>query len=316
MASGSPYTVSASYGGDGNFLTSSGSLSGNQVVNKSATSTALTSSLIPSLFGQSVTFTATVSATSPGSGTPTGTATFYLGTPTGTHSLLGTGTLDGSGKATYSTSALPGGADSIYATYGGDTNYNSNTSGVFTQNVNFTAACTTTANSGLTVKSGQSICVTGKVNGGLTVQSGGALYLNGATVNGGVTATGATSLRVCGSTINSGLSASDTSGFVTIGDGSDDGPPGCAANSISGGVTLTSGHGGFEVAANSISGGATFTGDTGAGPTTEDAVPEVEGNSITGGLSCATSNSPALTNGGQKNTVTGTKSGQCSGTGF
>src|SRR5262249_44379944 len=44
-----------------------------------ATTTTVTSSPNPSVFGQSVTFTATVSAASPGSGTPTGTVTFEDG---------------------------------------------------------------------------------------------------------------------------------------------------------------------------------------------------------------------------------------------
>ena len=35
-----------------------------------------------------------------------------------------------------------------------------------------------------------------------------------------------------------------------------------------------------------------------------------------GELWCATSDNPALTDGGQHNAVTGTRSGQCSGKGF
>jgi hypothetical protein len=79
---------------------------------------------------------------------------------------------------------------------------------------------------------------------------------------------------------------------------------------------LSNNTGGFEFAANHVSGTVTFSGNTGAGPTVEDAAPEVEGNTIVGALSCASSNNPALTNGGQRNTVTGVKSGQCSGVGF
>ncbi len=64
--------------------------------------------------GQSVTFTATVTA--PGGGTPTGTVTFTDG---GT--VLGTASLDGSGAATLTTSSLAVGTQSITASYGGDT---------------------------------------------------------------------------------------------------------------------------------------------------------------------------------------------------
>src|SRR5439155_1540230 len=72
-----------------------------QIVNKANTSTTLSSSVNPSMFGQSVTFTATVAASTPGAGTPSGTVTFKDGT-----TPLGTGTLNGSGVATLATSTL------------------------------------------------------------------------------------------------------------------------------------------------------------------------------------------------------------------
>lgn len=74
---------------------------------------ALTSSVNPSTQGQSVTFSAAVTATS---GTPTGAVRFMKGT-----TLLGTATLSG-GMATFATSALLSGSNSIKASYGG-TNY-------------------------------------------------------------------------------------------------------------------------------------------------------------------------------------------------
>ena len=71
------HTITTTYPGDANFNSSSGSMTGNpHVVDRAATTTALTSSQNPSLPNQSVTFTATVSATAPGAGTPTGTVTF------------------------------------------------------------------------------------------------------------------------------------------------------------------------------------------------------------------------------------------------
>src|SRR5207248_42379 len=95
------------------------------------TTTGLTSSVHPSVFGQPVTFTATVMAKSPGAGTPTGAVTFKDGPST-----LGTGTLDGSHQATFTTSALAVGSRSITAFYGGDANFNRGTSPKFTQTVN------------------------------------------------------------------------------------------------------------------------------------------------------------------------------------
>ena len=289
----------------------------NQVVNPSATTTVLTSAPNPSTFGQAVTLTASVA---PGSGpTPTGTVSFYAGTPAGSHSLLGTGTLNALAKATIVTSVLAPGSDSLYAVYGSSANDTGSTSPVIIQTVNFTAPCITgTVNGGYTVHTGQSICIIGRINGGTTVQSGGALYLNGATINGGLVSTGATGLRFCGSTLNGAVSITGSTGFMTIGDGADDGPPGCAGNTFNLTLSLTVSNNtrGLEFGANNVTGAVSFSGNTGAGPTPEDAVPEVEGNKITGTLSCATTNSPALTNGGQRNTVTGLKSGQCSAAGF
>src|SRR3989449_4000475 len=105
------YSITASYSGDTNYLPStSGAIT--QTVNAPATATTTTvsSSLNPSVFGDSVTFTATVN-----SATATGTVTFYNGTQ-----ILGTGTLSG-GTATYSTTALPPCTYSITASYSGDT---------------------------------------------------------------------------------------------------------------------------------------------------------------------------------------------------
>lgn len=92
------------------------------------TTITLASSRNPSQVGQNVTFTATVN---PASGTikPTGAVTFKDGATT-----LGTGTLT-NGVATFTTSALPVGARSISATYGGDAKFNGS-SQTLTQTVN------------------------------------------------------------------------------------------------------------------------------------------------------------------------------------
>jgi alpha-tubulin suppressor-like RCC1 family protein len=66
------HTITATYSGATNFLVSSGTRA--YTVNKAATTTTLTSSVNPSVFGQSVTFTARVTAVS-GSAKPTGTIT-------------------------------------------------------------------------------------------------------------------------------------------------------------------------------------------------------------------------------------------------
>jgi hypothetical protein len=101
--------------------------------NATPTTTTLVSSLNPSTFGQSVTFTATVTPT--GGGTPTGTVTF---TADGSN-VLGTISLSG-GQAALGTSALAAGSHSIVASYGGDTNHQSSTSTALTQTVHMASS--------------------------------------------------------------------------------------------------------------------------------------------------------------------------------
>src|SRR5262249_15461415 len=104
-------SITAIYSGDANFLAST-SAPVQQTVNKIPTSTLLVSNPNPSNFGQSVTFTATVSSAN--GNPPDGEAvTFKDGTTT-----LGTGTLSG-GVATFSTSALKRGIRNITARYVG-----------------------------------------------------------------------------------------------------------------------------------------------------------------------------------------------------
>ena len=73
-----------------------------------------------SAYGTSVTLTATVASTD---GTPGGSVTFYSGT-----TVLGTGTLNSSGVATLSTTTIPGGTDSLTATYPATGNFATSTS--------------------------------------------------------------------------------------------------------------------------------------------------------------------------------------------
>ena len=122
------HSITVVYSGDDNFLTCTSAVL-SQTVNQASTTTSLASSLNPSEYGEEVTFTATVKAVSPGSGTPTGTVTFMDGS-----NVLGMGTLSGS-VATYSTTGLSVGTHSITAVYSGDTNFITSTSAVLKQKV-------------------------------------------------------------------------------------------------------------------------------------------------------------------------------------
>jgi len=110
------HNITVSYGGDSNFSASTSTIL-TQVVDQAATTTTLLASLNPSALGQTVKFTATVAAVSPGAGSPTGTVTFKDGA-----AAIGTGTVN-AGVASFSTSALGAGSHTITASYSGDANF-------------------------------------------------------------------------------------------------------------------------------------------------------------------------------------------------
>jgi hypothetical protein len=123
------HSITASYGGDGNFL---GSVSAPlaQTVNMANSSTTLTSSLNPSTHGSAVTFTAKVTGAFGGS--PAGTVTFKDGT-----TVIGTGVLNTTTHlATFTTSALAVGTHPITATYPGSGTFHHSVSAVLNQVVN------------------------------------------------------------------------------------------------------------------------------------------------------------------------------------
>jgi hypothetical protein len=118
------HVIKAAYLGDTKFEPSSGTVV--QVVERYPTTTTLSSRPNPSIFGQAVTLTATVSSAAPGG--PTGTVTFKNGTTT-----LGGAKLI-AGKATLTTKSLPVGTLTITANYNGDA-YSAKSSGTTTQTV-------------------------------------------------------------------------------------------------------------------------------------------------------------------------------------
>ena len=99
--------VRASYAGSQTFSANFASV--NQIVQRYVTSTTIVSDVNPSVVGQPVTFTATVTASS--SSTPSGWVTFKDGAKT-----ISTGKLSG-GSAKFTTSALSAGTQSITASY-------------------------------------------------------------------------------------------------------------------------------------------------------------------------------------------------------
>ena len=133
----------------GNFAGSLGTLMGGQTVKQVSTTTVVTSALNPSVFSQSVTFTATVTVNSPGAGSVTsGTVTFFdNGRLLGATQVLGG--INASNLATSSLSVTsPSALQTITASYSGDSvNFAaSGTSCPVSQTV-LQASTTTTVNS-------------------------------------------------------------------------------------------------------------------------------------------------------------------------
>src|SRR5262249_5110944 len=116
-------------------------------------------SLSPVL-GQNVVLTASVTARSPGAGTPTGTVTFLDG---GTSWQL---VLRGDGLATFSTSGLGVGGHSIRAVYSGDSNFLASNSVTTVLTVNRAATITSVTALGNPSVFGQTVTLTATVSGG------------------------------------------------------------------------------------------------------------------------------------------------------
>jgi hypothetical protein len=196
---------------------------------------------------QSTVVTATVTPQS-GSGTPTGTVTFYdNGTPIGSATLSG-------GSASITTT-FGGGSHSITAHYGGDSTFNPSTS----LPVTFTIACTTTisgTHGPITATSGLT-CVNNAVINGAIVVVNGSLDIENSTVRGAVSVSNGTGVRICGSSTDS-VTVSNATGFVRVGDPANN----CPANTIAGSVVASSNHGGGTIVGNTLTGSVITTNDT------------------------------------------------------
>ncbi|WP_441245065.1 Ig-like domain repeat protein [Tardiphaga sp. 768_D3_N2_1] len=180
MISAGTCTLAADQAGGGIYAAAS-QVTQNVVIAQAASGIALAASPNPSLPGQAVTFTATVSGSS-----PTGTVTFMDGATT-----LGTGTLSG-GVATLSTSALTVGTHAISAIYSGDTN-NTTVTFIGPQIVNpATAAATTTVLVSSVNPStlGQAVTFTATVTSGSATPAGTVSFNDGGAAIGSATLTG------------------------------------------------------------------------------------------------------------------------------
>ncbi len=137
-------SITAAYDGDSSFAGST-SAAVSQTVSKASSSTTLKSSLNPSTFGQSVTFSANISGQF--GGVATGTVTFSNGSST-----LGSASVS-SNTASLATTTLPVGTNSITAVYSGDSNFTGSTSTTASQVVNDSTGPQPTTSTALAVTS-------------------------------------------------------------------------------------------------------------------------------------------------------------------
>ena len=159
FATAGGHPITAVYSGDSNF---SGSTSPIliETVNQGATTTMVTSSVDPSVSGQTVMYTAIVTATAPAAGTPTGTVTFMDGGTT----ISGCIAQPMVGGVAPCTGMYAGvGGHAITAVYNGDANFTSSTSPILTQTVNQGATSTLVTSSVDPSVSGQDVTYTATV---------------------------------------------------------------------------------------------------------------------------------------------------------
>lgn len=130
FATAGTYSITARYNGDSDHTGSTSGAFSEKII-AAATTITLISSLNPSVVGQTVIFTASVTSSAglPANGE---TVTFFAGT-----AVLGTAPLS-AGAATLATSALPAGGFTITAGYPGDSNFAASTSLGLRQTVNST----------------------------------------------------------------------------------------------------------------------------------------------------------------------------------
>jgi len=197
---------------------------------KNATAATMTSSLNPVQVGQMVTLSATVTKTT-GTGEPTGTVSFYYGTL-----LIGTGTVNGSGVATF-TADSNGIGPAIYglhAVYNGDSTDLTSTSATLNVTVDKATTSTTLTATPTTVTPPASVKLTATVKRSAAGESGeptgtvtfsasgnsiGTATLNGAgvaTLTAATTSVPAGAYSVTATYGGDGFDAGSTSSAVTV----------------------------------------------------------------------------------------------------
>jgi predicted secreted protein len=172
------HSITASYSGSTDFLVSTSSTI-TETIKAATTTSTVVSSMNPSIFDESVTFTATLKSNT--GAVPGGTVTFKDGTTTLTSAGLH------SGVATYTTSALALGSHSITAVYAGTVDFTASTSPVLTQTVNKIPTTTALVSYFNPSTYGKSVEFAATVTSGEGTPAGTVTFKNGTTSLGTVT---------------------------------------------------------------------------------------------------------------------------------
>jgi len=206
------HSITAVFAGDAvNNSSTSPPLS--QAVGLSSSTTGIASSINPSMIGQNVTFTATVSATA-----PTGNVNFKdAGTSISGCAAVA---LTGSGNirtAMCTTSSLANGAHSITADYAGDANNSASTSPPLSQSVGPFVSATALASSLNPAMVGQSVTFTASVTG--ASPTGNVAFMDGASTLAGcgavpLTGAGNTRTATCASSALTQATYAMTASYV------------------------------------------------------------------------------------------------------
>jgi hypothetical protein len=174
------HSITASYSGDSNYQGSTSAVL-KQKVTAASTTTALASSLNPAVFGQNVTWTATVKSNT--TATPTGSVQYKDGT-----TLIGTATLNASGVATLTSSKLSSGTHSITAQFVANTNFLASVSSPLSQVVTQASSSTVLAVSPDPAKKGAVVTLTATVSPQYSGSpTGKVTFLDGTTTLGAAT---------------------------------------------------------------------------------------------------------------------------------
>lgn len=169
------HTITASYAGSANHSAST-SNAVTQNVGKSSSTISVATSDGTTLFGEPVTFTATIAPLSPGAGTLTGTVELFDGATS-----LGTAAVGLTSNIQFTVSALSVTTHAISAKYSGDGNFLAATSAAITQTVGQATPIATLVSSASPSAFGQSVTFTATLSATSGTPTGTVTFTDGST---------------------------------------------------------------------------------------------------------------------------------------